>query len=299
MRKLLTIFFLLITPVTFSQGFLARIDIRHVEDINDSTWRIVGDIVDVTGGYDGLDVDTGFIIFQRGVDTSGITIYDRIKIDSIENATTVQLEAIVVAQYALRNNSFRPMSGSFPMMEELDTTNLLYKPSWYRYAFEGDYETGVDNENLTRLYNLITILDDSTSVDLAAIYDSLEVHFDTMVVHRTNVNAIYDSLARHTDTLQYHLTSILALRDTVALHLDTLQSHNTRINNLVKYDNRYEINVSSDSENNWPVPFNLRSSSVIIYNGDPLKSNQWSAVSPAILTVNVDVRKYDHIVLIN
>lgn len=101
------------------------------------------------------------------------------------------------------------------------------------------------------------------------------------------------------DSLSDHQTDLTALYDSVASHTDTLQSHNERINNLVKYDNKYEINVSNDSENNWNLPFELRTSSTILYNGDPLRSTQWSASSPTILTVTVDVRKYDHIVLIN
>jgi hypothetical protein len=64
--------------------------------------------------------------------------------------------------------------------------------------------------------------------------------------------------------------------------------------------NSYSITVQADGSNNWSVPLQLKPSSVIIYNTTPLKhSTQWNIVSPGILTVNLDVKKYDHIVLIN
>lgn len=61
----------------------------------------------------------------------------------------------------------------------------------------------------------------------------------------------------------------------------------------------YEIQTANDIENNWTVPFTLKSTSVIIYNGVPLRSTQWSGAGVAILNVSLDTRKYDHLLIIN
>ena len=59
----------------------------------------------------------------------------------------------------------------------------------------------------------------------------------------------------------------------------------------------YKIQAANDAENNWSVPFTLKSTSVIIYNGTPLQSDQWSGSNT--LNVALDTRKYDKLVIIN
>jgi hypothetical protein len=57
--------------------------------------------------------------------------------------------------------------------------------------------------------------------------------------------------------------------------------------------------VAIDDENNWILPFIIRTTAVVIYNGMPLRSDQWSIVSSATLVVSLDVRKYDYLQVIN
>ena len=61
----------------------------------------------------------------------------------------------------------------------------------------------------------------------------------------------------------------------------------------------WEKETTADAENNWVIPFQIRPTSVIIYNGTPLRSGQWSGSSTTTLTVAVAVKKYDHLILIN
>jgi hypothetical protein len=68
---------------------------------------------------------------------------------------------------------------------------------------------------------------------------------------------------------------------------------------VIEKEANWEKEVSSDAENNWTIPFPIRPTSVIIYNGTPLRSGQWSGSSTTTLTVAVAVKKYDHLILIN
>lgn len=71
------------------------------------------------------------------------------------------------------------------------------------------------------------------------------------------------------------------------------------IDNLnLQLPNRWSKEVSVDNENNWVLPFALKPKT-IIYNGEPLRAAQWSGEGSTILTVNLDVRKYDHLIILN
>lgn len=68
---------------------------------------------------------------------------------------------------------------------------------------------------------------------------------------------------------------------------------------LVPDSTNWEYEASNDDENNWPLPFTIKSNSILLYNGTPLRRNQWGGFGSAILVVNVPVKKYDHLILIN
>ncbi|MEI6574805.1 MAG: hypothetical protein WCO63_01350 [Bacteroidota bacterium] len=57
--------------------------------------------------------------------------------------------------------------------------------------------------------------------------------------------------------------------------------------------------VVGDAENHWSVPFSLNSTATILYNGQPLRSTQWTGSGSTTLNVVLDVRKYDYLVIIN
>ncbi len=66
------------------------------------------------------------------------------------------------------------------------------------------------------------------------------------------------------------------------------------------YDmSRWEKETATDGENNWALPFTIKFTSIIIYNGTPLRPAQWSGSGSSMLVVNVNVKKYDHLVLIH
>ena len=68
---------------------------------------------------------------------------------------------------------------------------------------------------------------------------------------------------------------------------------------------QYDINkkwakeAAADAENSWSLPFVLKPTTVIIYNGIPLRSTQWTGVGLSTLNVSLDVRKYDYLTIIN
>ena len=62
--------------------------------------------------------------------------------------------------------------------------------------------------------------------------------------------------------------------------------------------NSCEILIAGDGANAWVTPFVLKSTSVVLYNSTPVRSDRWSGTGSNILTVSLDVRKWDQIVII-
>lgn len=224
MKRFLLIF-LLLPALGFSQvdKFMGRYDVSKVDSVNDSTWKLTGTFVDVTGSWTALDADTGDKIVQRGYNSSGKVVFDRYEVSGISSATAVDLVVFIKSDFAtgIQNMTGMPFTGSFPIASPVaDTLKLTYQPDHTINKIDPDYAAALNNLNL----------------------------------RETSVQPGIGS---------------------------------------------YEIIVSSDEENNWHLPFNLHSRSVIIYNSTPLSSTQWHLDNPSILTINLDVRRYDKIVLIN
>jgi hypothetical protein len=60
-----------------------------------------------------------------------------------------------------------------------------------------------------------------------------------------------------------------------------------------------EILAGGDASNSWATPFVLKSTTVVYYNSSPIRATQWSGVGSSILTVSLDVRKWDQLLIIN
>lgn len=88
----------------------------------------------------------------------------------------------------------------------------------------------------------------------------------------SNVDFLQDSLDKIDD-------SIRALRDDMII--------------------RWEKELTIDDENDWALPFDLKATSIIIYNGTPLRPAQWTGSGSSTLTLGILTRRYDHLVLIN
>lgn len=61
----------------------------------------------------------------------------------------------------------------------------------------------------------------------------------------------------------------------------------------------WQRQVANNAENGWTLPFYLKSSTVILYNGTPLRPTQWVGLSSTTLFVNLSVKKYDYLVVTN
>jgi len=218
MKKYLLSLIFFISIITQAQ-IRARFDVAEVTFVDDTTWTLSGTIEDPSGSYTGLSVQTGDKIIMRGYNTDGVTVYDRFRIIGIPsegiNAITVTVRNDLTG--GVQNNTGGPLSGSFPIGSPVAMTKLTFKPSWYQCNIDPDYDTGMDNMNLTEM----------------------------------------------------------------------------------EIKERWQIEIRDDSENSLSLPFYLKSTSTIIYNGTPLRPSQWSGSGTATLLLNVDVRKYDHITLIN
>ena len=98
-------------------------------------------------------------------------------------------------------------------------------------------------------------------------------------------------------------TSKLTYRPSL-LYQQIDEDYNAAFDNLNLYVTKqnatpWKKETTSDGENNWTVPFTLTSSSTILYNNTPLRPSQWSGLGLTTLTVNLDVRKYDYLVILN
>jgi hypothetical protein len=115
-------------------------------------------------------------------------------------------------------------------------------------------QSGTTKKVAYSVFKVDTTYLSSRADSIAFVYDSLELHLDTLQAHNTRINVIYDTLTLHLDTLQSHNTrlkavesgavafdstflsaradSIAPLYDSIALHLDTLQAHNTRLTSV-------------------------------------------------------------------
>lgn len=77
------------------------------------------------------------------------------------------------------------------------------------------------------------------------------------------------------------------------------------LDNLNLYETKAAISIStwqhevvSDAQNNFSTSFPLLPTSIIMYNGDVLRSFQWSGIGTSTLTVSLDTKLYDFITLI-
>ena len=91
-------------------------------------------------------------------------------------------------------------------------------------------------------------------------------------------------------------TTVLASNnaDSLALHLDTLQAHNSRLIALTPYV--FEKYLTA-SETNIPVGFTLLSTSLIFLNGAAIKNSQWSGVGSDTVTLSLDTKLYDNLLI--
>jgi hypothetical protein len=61
--------------------------------------------------------------------------------------------------------------------------------------------------------------------------------------------------------------------------------------------NSWQYEVTSDSQNNFTTSLTLASTSIILYNGYPLRSTQWSGTGTTTLVVAVPTKQYDFITI--
>lgn len=205
--------------------FMGRYDVSRVDSINDTTFRLSGEFVDLTGSYTAMDADINDKIIMRGYNSTGKIVYDRFKIVGIDAANTSTLEVFVISDYpsGVQNMTGWPGTGSFPIASPTsDTSKLTYRTSYYMNGIDPDYDAALDNLNLREVWTKT----------------------------ETGINS-------------------------------------------------WELIVPTDGVTSFELPFEPHSTSTITYNGAMLRRSQWSIESAISIKLNVDVKRYDHIVVIN
>ena len=73
-------------------------------------------------------------------------------------------------------------------------------------------------------------------------------------------------------------------------------SWSSKPDTLTTYKWQYEL--PSNFQNSFTIPFKVISTSIISYNGMPLRRSQWSGVGTSTITLSLDTREYDYISII-
>ena len=61
----------------------------------------------------------------------------------------------------------------------------------------------------------------------------------------------------------------------------------------------YEYEITTDAENNIPIPFALKPTSLVFYNSQIIGSARWSGLGTTTLNVSLDTRKNDKLIIKN
>lgn len=61
----------------------------------------------------------------------------------------------------------------------------------------------------------------------------------------------------------------------------------------------FKVDVVEDDVRSISIPFIIKSTVVVFYNGVPLKDSQWEGIGNTTLILNIDTKKNDNILLIN
>ena len=136
--------------------FRARIDVSGVEEVTSSSWRLSGQIVDPTGSFSALDVSVEDKILMRGVTATGVVVFDRLKVTSVESGDPIEIKIIVESDFGggfLRADGY-PGTGSFPIGSKMWFEYLTLKPSFFAHQFDPDYDAAWDNLNFEELQNV-------------------------------------------------------------------------------------------------------------------------------------------------
>jgi len=59
----------------------------------------------------------------------------------------------------------------------------------------------------------------------------------------------------------------------------------------------YEKEISTDGENNIPVPFPLSPTTQVKYNGSLIGQGRWTGVGTTTITLNLDTKKNDQLII--
>lgn len=80
---------------------------------------------------------------------------------------------------------------------------------------------------------------------------------------------------------------------------DFTDADSTKLANLPDSINHYRVSITSDNQNNLSIPFNLKATTTVFYNGQPLQINQWGGVGTSTLSLTLTTKQNDYLLLIN
>ena len=97
----------------------------------------------------------------------------------------------------------------------------------------------------------------------------------------------------------YKITRLMLKNDSMATVFRLGSYVKINVSNGIFGVNSYEIKIDSDDENDWNLPFVLKLSTVVMYNGSALHTDEWSGIGTAILNITINVKRFDQVLIIN
>ena len=155
------------------------------------------------------------------------------------------------------------------------------------------------------LYNILNWLD-----SIAAHRIELDAHLDSLIRHTENYYSLRDSVGDNIDSIAQHRVEIDANTESIAqLSIEVDGKQDIRrilgtaayadISQFLPAGRNLTKEIASDGENNIPVGFTLTASVKVYYNGYPLPTTRWTGLGTSVITLNVNTRKYDELIINN
>ncbi len=198
--------------------------------------------------------------------------YDIVQVDSV-NATTWKL-----------TGQFVDLTGSFTGLDAVPNAKIVQRG--YNSSGQMVYD----------LYNITSIV----SQDVNNLVVNVVSDFPTGIQNMSKMpyTGTFPIAKSVTDTSKLLYRTSFQLQNQIDPDYDAAID-NINLSEQKKITTPWKKETSSDAENNWSLPFILSNTSTILYNGIPLRKAQWSGEGEATLSVILDVRKYDYIVVLN
>ena len=145
-------------------------------------------------------------------------------------------------------------------------------------------------------YNIVSIVSQDVTNLVVTVVSDFPIGIQNM--YKMPITGIFPIAKGVTDTSKLIYRTSFQLQNLIDPDYDAGLT-NLNLKEQKNITTPWKKETSSDGENNWTLSFVLTTSTTILYNGQPLRPSQWTGLGASILNVNLDVRKYDFITILN